>query len=114
MADHGYFTGGGAGCLQACGGRRNLHPCEPQFAGADGHFRTRQRGETRVEIASQLGAKRSMMLAVSAPFHSALMMPAQEKLAKDLRATKFADLQVPLVTNVDADTIRKAMKPAKP
>jgi len=60
-----------------------------------------------VEIASQLGAKRSMMLAVSAPFHSALMMPAQEKLAKDLRATKFADLQVPLVTNVDADTIRK-------
>jgi [acyl-carrier-protein] S-malonyltransferase len=60
-----------------------------------------------VEIASQLGAKRSMMLAVSAPFHSALMMPAQEKLEKDLRATTFADLQVPLVTNVDADTIRK-------
>ena len=59
-----------------------------------------------VEIASQLGAKRSMMLAVSAPFHSALMMPAQEKLEKDLRATAFADLQVPLVTNVDADTIR--------
>jgi [acyl-carrier-protein] S-malonyltransferase len=60
-----------------------------------------------VEIASQLGAKRSMMLAVSAPFHSALMMPAQEKLEKDLRATTFSDLQVPLVTNVDADTIRK-------
>jgi len=59
-----------------------------------------------VEIASQLGAKRSMVLAVSAPFHSALMMPAQEKLAKDLEATTFADLQVPLVTNVDADTIR--------
>ncbi|MGB2677336.1 MAG: ACP S-malonyltransferase [Candidatus Acidiferrum sp.] len=60
-----------------------------------------------VEIASQLGAKRSMMLAVSAPFHSALMMPAQERLEKDLRATLFSDLQVPLVTNVDADTIRK-------
>ena len=60
-----------------------------------------------VEIASQLGAKRSMILAVSAPFHSALMMPAQEKLEKDLRATPFADLQVPLVSNVDADTIRK-------
>jgi len=60
-----------------------------------------------VEIASQLGAKRSMMLSVSAPFHSALMMPAQVKLEKDLRATSFADLQVPLVTNVDADTIRK-------
>jgi len=60
-----------------------------------------------VEIASQLGAKRSMVLAVSAPFHSALMMPAQEKLEKDLNATTFVDLQVPLVTNVDADSIRQ-------
>src|ERR1700751_4855246 len=60
-----------------------------------------------VEIASQLGAKRSMVLEVSAPFHSALMMPAQEKLEKDLNATAFADLQVPLVTNVDADSIRQ-------
>lgn len=60
-----------------------------------------------VEIASQLGAKRSMVLAVSAPFHSALMMPAQEKLERDLNATAFADLQVPLVTNVDADSIRQ-------
>jgi len=59
-----------------------------------------------VEIASQLGAKRSMVLAVSAPFHSALMMPAQEKLEQDMAATPFAELQVPLVTNVDADTIR--------
>jgi [acyl-carrier-protein] S-malonyltransferase len=60
-----------------------------------------------VEIASQLGAKRSMVLPVSAPFHSALMMPAQEKLEKDLSAKEFADLQVPLVTNVDADSIRQ-------
>ena len=59
-----------------------------------------------VEIASQKGAKRAVMLAVSAPFHSALMMPAQEKLEADLKATAFAELQVPLVTNVDADTIR--------
>ena len=60
-----------------------------------------------VEIASQLGAKRSMVLPVSAPFHSALMMPAQEKLEKDLSAVEFAELQVPLVTNVDADSIRQ-------
>ncbi len=59
-----------------------------------------------VEIANQLGAKRAVMLPVSAPFHSSLMMPAQEKLEKDLAATHFADLQLPLVTNVDADTIR--------
>jgi len=59
-----------------------------------------------VEIASQSGAKRAVILPVSAPFHSALMMPAQEKLEKDLQAIAFADLQVPLVSNVDADTIR--------
>ncbi|HET8924164.1 MAG TPA: ACP S-malonyltransferase [Candidatus Acidoferrum sp.] len=58
-----------------------------------------------VEIASQLGAKRAVVLAVSAPFHSALMMPAQQKLEKDLRDTRFSNLQVPLATNVDADTI---------
>lgn len=57
-----------------------------------------------VEIASQLGAKRAVVLPVSAPFHCALMMPAQEKLEKDLRTTEFAALRFPLVTNVDADT----------
>jgi [acyl-carrier-protein] S-malonyltransferase len=60
-----------------------------------------------VEIASQSGAKRAVVLSVSAPFHSALMMPAQQKLEKDLDATQFEDLQMPLVTNVDADSIRK-------
>ena len=58
-----------------------------------------------VEIASQLGAKRAVILAVSAPFHSALMMPAQLKLEADLKQTVFGPLRVPLVTNVDADTI---------
>ncbi len=57
-----------------------------------------------VEIASQLGAKRAVILPVSAPFHCALMMPAQEKLEKDLRKTEFKELRFPLVTNVDADT----------
>jgi [acyl-carrier-protein] S-malonyltransferase len=58
-----------------------------------------------VELASQAGAKRATILAVSAPFHSALMMPAQEKLAHDLEKIHFENLRVPLVTNVDADTI---------
>jgi [acyl-carrier-protein] S-malonyltransferase len=57
-----------------------------------------------VEIASQLGAKRAVMLPVSAPFHCSMMMPAQEKLEKDLKKIEFAALRVPLVTNVDADT----------
>jgi [acyl-carrier-protein] S-malonyltransferase len=58
-----------------------------------------------VEIASQQGAKRTVILPVSAPFHCALMMPAQERLEKDLRQTTFSNPQVPLVCNVDADTI---------
>jgi [acyl-carrier-protein] S-malonyltransferase len=58
-----------------------------------------------VELASQAGAKRATILPVSAPFHSALMMPAQEKLARDLQKIHFDSLRVPLVTNVDADTI---------
>jgi [acyl-carrier-protein] S-malonyltransferase len=61
--------------------------------------------KTAVEQASAAGAKRAVMLPVSAPFHSELMRPAQERLEKDLRATQFCDLKVPLVTNVDAAVI---------
>lgn len=54
------------------------------------------------------GARRVLKLNVSAPFHCALMTPAQERLAVDLEATGFDDLQVPLVTNVDAAVVGKA------
>ncbi len=52
-------------------------------------------------------AKRVIKLNVSAPFHSALMMPAQERLAVDLEQLSFGNLSVPLVTNVDAAVISK-------
>lgn len=58
-----------------------------------------------VEIASQSGAKRAVILPVSAPFHCALMQPAQQRLEPDLRAAKFSSLRFPLVTNVDAEAI---------
>jgi [acyl-carrier-protein] S-malonyltransferase len=58
-----------------------------------------------VELASQGGAKRAVILPVSAPFHCELMMPAQQKLEADLRRTSFSPLRVPLVTNVDAAII---------
>jgi [acyl-carrier-protein] S-malonyltransferase len=58
-----------------------------------------------VELASQAGAKRAVILPVSAPFHSALMAAIEERFGQDLRGAEFSDLRVPLVTNVDADTI---------
>jgi [acyl-carrier-protein] S-malonyltransferase len=58
-----------------------------------------------VEIASQWGAKRAVMLPVSAPFHCALMEPAQKKLEPELRAAAFSALRLPLITNVDAQAI---------
>ena len=61
-----------------------------------------------VEIASQEGAKRAVILQVSAPFHCQMMMPAQTRLEADLRATKFHKLRFPLFTNVDAEAITDA------
>ncbi|MFZ0333366.1 MAG: ACP S-malonyltransferase [Candidatus Acidiferrales bacterium] len=58
-----------------------------------------------VEIASQNGAKRAVILPVSAPFHCALMKPVEIRLEADLRATAFGPLRFPLVTNVDAEGI---------
>lgn len=56
-----------------------------------------------VEIASQSGAKRAVILPVSAPFHCALMQPAQKRLEPDLRAAKFNSLRFPVITNVEAE-----------
>jgi [acyl-carrier-protein] S-malonyltransferase len=58
------------------------------------------------EIAKEKGAKRCMLLAVSAPFHCALMAPARDCLASDLQALSFRDLSVPLISNVDATEVR--------
>ena len=58
-----------------------------------------------VEIASQTGAKRAVILPVSAPFHCAMMAPAQKRLEPELRAVAFAALHFPVVTNVDAETL---------
>jgi [acyl-carrier-protein] S-malonyltransferase len=61
-----------------------------------------------VELAKARGAKRAVMLNVSAPFHCALMKAAQDRLAVDLDAAEIADLQVPLVNNADAQLVRSA------
>jgi [acyl-carrier-protein] S-malonyltransferase len=60
------------------------------------------------ERARSLGAKRAIPLAVSAPFHCALMKPAEVRLAPDLRALRVIDPRVPVVANVDAEPKREA------
>jgi [acyl-carrier-protein] S-malonyltransferase len=58
-----------------------------------------------VELAKAAGAKRAILLPVSAPFHCALMKPAQDRLKIDLDATEFRDLRIPLVNNWQAREI---------
>ncbi len=57
------------------------------------------------DLAKAKGAKRAVLLSVSAPFHSALLRPAAERLAGVLQGIRFRDLSVPVVTNVDADLL---------
>jgi [acyl-carrier-protein] S-malonyltransferase len=60
------------------------------------------------ERAKALGAKRAIPLAVSAPFHCALMKPAEERLAPELEALSTSNPSIPVVANVDAEPKRDA------
>ena len=60
------------------------------------------------ERAKALGAKRAIPLAVSAPFHCALMKPAEERLAPELEQLSTSDPGFPVVANVDAEPKRDA------
>ncbi len=68
----------------------------------------RQAVERALELAKKRGAKRAIRLNVSAPFHCALMKPAQERLARDLELTDIQDPRVPLVNNFEARVVRSA------
>jgi [acyl-carrier-protein] S-malonyltransferase len=59
--------------------------------------------ERAAELAKQRGAKRAIMLSVSAPFHCALMQPAQDRLAADLGALQLSNPEVPVISNIDAE-----------
>jgi [acyl-carrier-protein] S-malonyltransferase len=59
-----------------------------------------------VELAKAAGARRALLLPVSAPFHCPLMEPAQSRLKADLEATEFRDLATPLVNGWQAKVIR--------
>ncbi|MBF0176135.1 MAG: ACP S-malonyltransferase [Magnetococcales bacterium] len=71
--------------------------------------------EKAVEMAKGAGAKRSVMLAVSAPFHCPLMEPAARQMSAAMEKISFKDLSAPLVSNVTArevslgDEVRKGL-----
>jgi len=59
-----------------------------------------------VELAKAAGARRAVLLPVSAPFHCPLMKPAQDRLKPELDAIQFRDLEIPLVNNWQAREVR--------
>lgn len=67
------------------------------------------------EVLKANGAKRALLLSVSAPFHSSLMKPAAERLKAELATTTFAPPQIPVINNIDVavetdgDRIRDAL-----
>lgn len=68
--------------------------------------------ERAIRLAAERGAKKAVSLPVSAPFHCALMQPAQDRLATDLQALNFRQPSPPVVCNVDAVPVTEA-EPAR-
>ena len=94
---------------QACEDAAQGQVCAPANINSPGQVVIAGNAEAvdrAAELLKSRGAKRVVKLNVSAPFHSALMMPAQERLANDLEQIEFDDLKTPLVTNVDAAVIQ--------
>jgi [acyl-carrier-protein] S-malonyltransferase len=91
-------------CLQAAQGEvvspANLN--SPGQIVIAGHAAAVQRA---VDLAVAAGAKKAVLLAVSAPFHCSLMEPARDRLAPELDAIAFRDLKTPLVNNVSAAVV---------
>jgi [acyl-carrier-protein] S-malonyltransferase len=67
-----------------------------------GHKAAVERG---AEAAKAKGAKRAMMLPVSAPFHSSLLQPAADRLAEYLKKVTFSGPRIPVINNVDVATV---------
>ncbi len=98
---------------QACDEAADLGPV--QLANLNGPGQTVIAGATSAvkkaaDLARAKGARRAVLLPVSAPFHSALLKPTAARLATVLGDIRFRDLAVPLVTNVDADLLTEGVR----
>jgi [acyl-carrier-protein] S-malonyltransferase len=101
-----------------CGDAAQGEVCEPANINSpdqiviSGHAAAVERA---VKLAQERGAKRAILLPVSAPFHCSLMKPAQERLAADLQKLNFSAPKIPVVSNVyakpveDAESSREAL-----
>jgi [acyl-carrier-protein] S-malonyltransferase len=101
-----------------CGDAAQGQVCEPANINSpdqiviSGHAAAVERA---VKLAQERGAKRAILLPVSAPFHCSLMKPAQERLAADLQKLNFSAPKIPVVSNVyakpveDAESSREAL-----
>lgn len=60
------------------------------------------------EIAKEMGAKRAMLLPVSAPFHCSMLLGAGEKLACEMKNVHLNEMNIPLITNVTAEYVKNS------
>jgi [acyl-carrier-protein] S-malonyltransferase len=67
-----------------------------------------------LELAKDRGAKKAVLLPVSAPFHCHLMQSAQDRLSQELAHIRFQDLEVPLINNADVAELRCGAQVAEP
>lgn len=96
---------------QACAAGRQNQVCAPANINSPGQVVIAGNAAAIDRVSERLkeaGAKRVVKLNVSAPFHCALMMSAQQRLAADLRALSLDELSIPLISNVDAIAISTA------
>jgi len=63
-----------------------------------------------INLAKAKGAKKAVLLAVSAPFHCSLLKPAADNLAKELEKVVIKDTKIPVVSNVNADFAREGQQ----
>jgi len=96
-----------------CGDAARGEVCEPANINSpdqvviSGHARAVERG---VQLAQERGARRAVMLPVSAPFHCSLMKPAEERLGADLERLLFSRPRFPVIANVDATPVEDAAR----
>jgi len=101
-----------AACKEATAGHAG-QVCEPANVNSPGQVvisGSKAAVERAAELCKHRGAKRAVMLPVSAPFHCSLMQPAQDRLAADLEALTFHTPEIPVMCNVDAVEVRDGAK----